>query len=152
VLPDSSLGAIPLPAVAPVLCASRAYLDRAPPLRHPRDLADHVTICFGSARKVTWRFVRGDDTCAIELAHRACANSAPMIGQLAAAGAGIAMVPPLTATTAGLETLEPGGFRPRSIPMHLVTPSSRSMPPKLRAFAAMLRAFVARRADLFRQA
>lgn len=151
-LADSSLGAIRLGAIAPVLAASRAYLDRAPPLRHPRDLAGHVAVGFGTGRKATWRFVRGDDVVAVEVPCRAVATSAPLAAQLAAAGIGITVVPPVTATTAGLDVLEPGGFRPRASPLHLVTPSAQSMPPKLRAFVAMLRAFVARRADLFGQA
>jgi DNA-binding transcriptional LysR family regulator len=146
---DSSLGTTRIALVGPVLAASQRYLDRAPPLRHPRDLADHAVIVFGRATKSTWRFVKGDQTCAVEIAPRAGGNSAPFCAQLAAAGSGITSIPRTVATAAGLAILEPGGWRTPRGDFCIVTPSARPTAPKVRAFIDVMRAVVARRPDMF---
>jgi DNA-binding transcriptional LysR family regulator len=145
-----SLGGVKLATVAPVLAASRDYLERAPVLRHPRDLVNHVTLGFARTRKQTWRFVgRGGEHVAVQLSCRAIATSKPFIAQLVGAGRGIALIPRITAIESGLEIIEPGGFRPSSADVHAVMPSARSAPPKVRAFIALMREIVARRPDLF---
>ena len=40
----STLGTMRIATVTPVLAGARAYLDTAPPLRHPRDLANHAIV------------------------------------------------------------------------------------------------------------
>jgi LysR family transcriptional regulator for bpeEF and oprC len=151
-LADSSLGTVRLAVVAPVLAAAPRYLDRAPPLRHPRDLADpgHAIIAFGKRRRQTWSFVgRGAATAEVELAPRAVAGSAPLVAQLAADGAGIANVPRFVAARFGLVVIEPGGFRPLAFDLSIVTPSARMAAPKVRAFVDLMRDFVADRPDMF---
>ncbi len=143
-LPASTLGAIRLATVAPVLAAAPRYLDRAPPLRHPRDLAAHAILGFGKKRRLTWTFTgRGTAIEAIELTPRAVANSAPLVAELAAAGAGLALIPSFTARHSGLTVLEPGGFRPQSFDLSIVTPSARPATPKVRAFIDLMRAAMA---------
>lgn len=151
-LADSTLGAVRLAVVAPVLAASQRYLDRAPPLRRPRDLADpgHTVIGFGRRRKLTWTFVgRGTASETVELTPRAIASSAPLVAALAAEGTGLAMIPRFVATRAGLLVVEPGGFRPRPFDLNIVTPSARAQAPKVRAFIDLMRDFVAARPDMF---
>lgn len=149
-LADSSLGTARLAVVSPVLAAAQRYLDRAPPLRHPRDLTAHATLAFGKRRRQTWTFVgRGGATEDVDLAPRAIATSAPLVAQLAADGAGIALIPRFVAARAGLAVLEPGGFRPQAFDLSIVTPSARMSATKVRAFIDLMRDFVAARSDIF---
>jgi DNA-binding transcriptional LysR family regulator len=149
-LASSSMGAVRLATVAPVLAAAPRYLDRAPPLRHPREVPGHTVIAFGRRRKVTWAFVgRGGATETVDVTPRAVASSAPLVAALAAEGVGLCVIPRFVATRAGLSILEPGGFRPRSYDLSIVTPSARTEAPKLRAFIDLMRDFVAARSDMF---
>jgi DNA-binding transcriptional LysR family regulator len=149
-LTDSSLGAIRLATVTPVLAAASSYLDRAPPLKRPSDLAAHAIVSFGKRRKQRWTFVgRGGATEDVELAARAAANSAPLVARLVAGGAGISLLPPTVVKTHRLVTLEPGGYRPISYSFSLVTPSARLIPPKVRALVDILREFVRANPALF---
>lgn len=148
-LSDSSLGAIRIGTVGPVLAAAQSYLDRAPPLRHPRDLAEHAFVAFGKKRKQTVTFVRGEAVLDVELAPRAVANSAPLVAQMCAAGAGFAVIPRFTAVAAGLVVVEPGGYRPEARAFSIVTPSARAIPPKTRAFVEIMRDYLATRTDIF---
>ncbi|HEU0034421.1 MAG TPA: LysR family transcriptional regulator [Kofleriaceae bacterium] len=149
-LRDSSLGTIRLAEVRAVLAASPRYLERAPVLRHPRDLAAHAVIQFGRKRRVSWSFVgRGGQTETVELSPRSVASSAPLVAELAAAGAGIAMLPRFVATSAQLTILEPGGFRCAPVDLSIVTPSARPAAPKVRAFVDVMREYVAARTDMF---
>lgn len=148
-LRDSSLGSVRLAIVGPVLAASPRYLAGAPTLRHPRDVAGQAIVSYGRRRRTTWRFVRGSATEAVEVTARATANSAKLVAQLAAAGAGIALLPRFVAAEAGLEVLEPGGWRPAMNDLALVTPSARPSAPKVRAFIDVMREVVSARPDMF---
>ena len=149
-LADSSLGTVRLAVVAPVLAASQAYLDRAPPLRKPADLAAHAIVAFAKRRKLTWTFVgRGGATEDVELVARAVASSAPLVADMAAAGGGIANVPRFVAGRANLVIVEPGGYRPIPFDLSIVMPSARLAAPKLRAFVDLMRDFVSGRPDMF---
>jgi DNA-binding transcriptional LysR family regulator len=150
VLPASSLGAVRLGSVAPVLAASSRYLERAPALRHPRDLAEHAYVAFGRKRKATCKFIgRGGAVESVELVPRATANSAPCVAEIVASGVGLASLPRFVATAANLVIVEPGGFRPVPLDLSIVTPSARSTAPKLRAFIDLMHDFVATRPDMF---
>jgi DNA-binding transcriptional LysR family regulator len=151
-LTDSSLGAVRLAVVSPVLAAAPRYLDRAPPLRRPRDLTEHAhaVVAFGKRRRQSWTFVgRGGATEDVELVPRASSTSAPLVAQLAADGVGIALIPRSVAARAGLAILEPGGFRPQPYDLSIVTPSARMTATKVRAFIELMRDFVQARLDLF---
>lgn len=149
-LADSALGAARLAVVSPVLAAAPRYLDRAPPLRRPRDLAAHAIVAFGKRRRQTWSFAgRGGAAESVELTPRATATSAPLVAQLAADGAGIALLPRFVVARAGLTVLEPGGFRPRPLDLSVVTPTARISATKVRAFLDLMRDFVAARPDIF---
>jgi DNA-binding transcriptional LysR family regulator len=149
-LADSSLGVVRLATVSPVLAASTRYLDRSPPLRSPRDLAAHAIVGFGRRRRVSWTFVRRDASETVEVVPRAIANSAPLVCQLVAEGAGLSLLPRFIATAAPNVTIvEPGGYRPASFDVSILTPSGRLAAPKVRAFVDLMRDFVASRTDMF---
>jgi DNA-binding transcriptional LysR family regulator len=149
-LPDSSLGSVRLAVVGPVLAGSPRYLDRAPPLRHPRDLANHTTLAFGRKRTQRWRFLgRAGAVATVTVQPRATANSAPMVADMVAAGVGLATLPRFVAQLKQLAIVEPGGYRPVPVDLSIVTPSARATPPKVRAFVDLMREFVAARPDMF---
>jgi len=149
-LADSSLGSVRLGVVSPVLAASPRYLERAPPLRHPRDLAAHTTVGFGRKRRSRWHFANRSGTAAtVDVTFRAIANSAPMIADMVAAGTGVAIVPRFVAQAKQLAMLEPGGYRPAPVDIYIVTPSARATPAKVRAFVDLFRDYVAARCDMF---
>lgn len=151
-LPDSSLGTIRLGSIRPVLAAGQPYLDRAPALRTPNDLHQHAIVGFGSKRKQTWTFVRGHTSTEIQVTPRAVSNSASLVAQLCAGGAGFGLLPRFTALAAGLVIVEPGGFRPQAHDFAVVTPSARAIPTKLRVFIDLLHGFVLARPDVFEAA
>ena len=151
-LADSTLGAIRLGTIRPVLAAAPSYLERAPALREPKDLAEHTVIGFGSKRRQTWKFVRAKSELEVDVVPRAVSNSAPLVAQLCAGGAGISLIPRFTALAVGLTVLEPGGWSPQPLDFMLVTPSARTPPPKLRALVDLLHSFVAARPDVFETA
>jgi DNA-binding transcriptional LysR family regulator len=148
-LPDSSLGAIRLASIRPVLATGLQYLERATTLRHPRDLEAHAIVGFGNKRKQTWKFVRGASETAIEVSPRVVSTSAQLAAQLCADGAGIGLLPRFTALAAGLHIVDLGGWLPQAHDFSVITPSARTLPAKLRAFVDLLHAFVASRPDLF---
>jgi DNA-binding transcriptional LysR family regulator len=148
-LPDSSLGTIRLGTIRPVLAASRTYLDHARALRQPSDLRDHAIVGFGPKRRQTWRFTRGASEAAIDVMPRAVSNNATLVAKLCAGGAGLSLIPRFTALEAELEIVEPGGWSPQSSDFSIVTPSARTMPPKVRALVDLLHEFVASRPDVF---
>src|SRR5262249_21405149 len=136
--------------VAPGLGASTRSLDRAPPLRSPRDLTTHAIVGFGRRRRVSWTFVKRDATEAVEVVPRAIANSAPLVAQLVAEGAGLSLLPRFIATgTPNVTIVEPGGCRPQAFDVSLLTPSGRLAAPKVRAFVDLMRDFVGSRTDMF---
>lgn len=150
-----TLGVVRLGQISPVLAASKRYLDRAPPLRHPRDLADpaHAIVGFGRSRRGPWRFVHAKGAVAevVPVAPRVLVTAKALVAQLVAAGAGIGLVPrpAAIALASSIVVLEPGGYRPVSGVFSLVTPSARTAAPKVRAFIDALKAFIATRDDLF---
>jgi len=71
-------------------------------------------------------------------------------GELVAAGIGIAFIHRTTALAhPEVRILEPGGYRPVSGPISIITPSARTAPPKARAFIGAMQAYAATRPDLF---
>ena len=149
----STYGVMRFGHIGPVLAASPRYLDRAPAIRHPRDLADPAHTIIAGSRRPKWHFVHAKTGKALTIAPaapRVVVSAKSMRTELVGAGIGLALVPRAAALAhAGLRILEPGGYRAGGGPFVLVTPSARTSSPKVRAFADALRAFVARRPDLF---
>lgn len=77
------------------LYASAAYLKTAPPLKHPRDLSEHVLcVAQGVARQgeATRTFHRGEETVDVPIATRFAMNSVGLSRSLAREGIGIAVL------------------------------------------------------------
>ena len=152
----STLGVVRLGSLVPVLAASARYLERAPPLRHPRDLADpgHAIVAYGTERRARrWEFVNATGTtttAVVSATPRALVTSKALVAQLLAAGIGVSLIPRAAALAhPDLRILEPGGYRPVRGPFSVVMPSARTAAPKVRAFIDAMKAFIATRADLF---
>ncbi len=146
-------GIMRLGYIAPVLAASATYLDRVPPIRHPRDLASPAHAIIARSRRSTWEFVHAKSGTLLTVTPapaRVLVATKSVAAELVAAGVGIALIA-RTAVRAhpALRILEPGGYRPAGGAISLVTPSVRTSAPKVRAFAAAMKAFVATRPDLF---
>jgi len=153
-LASSSMIAVRLGRITPALVGAPAYLDRAPPLTHPRDLAEHHIIGFGrDRRQLTWAYAgRGGRRAQVTITPRALGNSFHMIRTLCVGGVGLAQLPTFVAATAppgALVTVEPGGYRPISLEVAVVIPSARQTSPKTAAFIDLMRAFVTHHPELF---
>lgn len=150
---SSTYGVTRLGRISPVLVASSRYLERAPPIRHPRDLADPAHAIIARSRRSRWQFVHGKAGNLVTVAPapaRALVTAKAFSAALVAAGVGLALVPRAALLVhRELRVLEPGGYRPVGGPFCLVTPSSRTSAPKVRAFADAVRSFIASRPDLF---
>ncbi|MGR9412431.1 LysR family transcriptional regulator [Rhizobium leguminosarum] len=136
VLPDSSLVARRLTAVAPFILAAPAYLDRYGTPRHPRELkADH---CLGYAyrpRQDVWRFRNkaGEEEVVVPAGPLRSTNSQALI-PMALHGLGIVELPEFTAH----EYLADGRLKAiladwtlPSGALYFVTPSARARPAKV---------------------
>ncbi|TCA20976.1 LysR family transcriptional regulator [Rhizobium leguminosarum] len=136
VLPDSSLVARRLTAVAPFILAAPAYLDRYGAPRHPRELkADH---CLGYAyrpRQDVWRFRNkaGEEEVVVPAGPLRSTNSQALI-PMALHGLGIVELPEFMAH----EYLADGRLKAiladwtlPSGALYFVTPSARARPAKV---------------------
>jgi DNA-binding transcriptional LysR family regulator len=139
VLPDSGLIAARIGSVSRVVCASPAYLKaNAPAPRHPSDLKNHTCVTFeGLASPVNWTFKQGKKQVSVGVRSRLVVNTAEAAIDAAATGLGITRV--LSYQIAGaarrreLVTLL-SDFEPEPIPVSIVYPGQKVLPPKTRAF------------------
>ena len=130
-----------------VTCAAPAYLSRRGTPRSPRELEGHVCVNFFSARtarvfEVDWTPPDGGERLELWPPHVVAANDADTFVSLVAAGLGIAQVP----LSAGvrerirrreLRLLFPG-WRPDSLPTHVLYPETRVVPARVRAWVDWL--------------
>jgi DNA-binding transcriptional LysR family regulator len=125
------------------LVAAPAYLEKHPPLYHPRDLALHDCIVYRRwGRDDHWWFTDaalGDANAEAEISvtvsGRIRANNAVAVHRATLAGQGIALMSHLLVK----EDIEAGrlrqllpGFPPRRFPLYALYPSRRSLPPRTR--------------------
>jgi DNA-binding transcriptional LysR family regulator len=133
-----SVVARPLGKVARVTVASPAYLERRGTPRKPADLADHELIMSTSVRSVAeWRFKAGAREHVVRYSPRLRMNDVEAVLGAACDGFGIAralsyQVEPLLRSGSLQRVLD--DYEPEPLPVQLVMPSSRHMPPRLRAF------------------
>lgn len=136
-LPDSSLQARKVGEVRRQVVASRAYLRRRGTPRHPRDLASHDIIAFGSGGGREWKFGAGKERVSVTVAPRLEVNDAAAAIALVERGDGLTRILSYQAAAALaarrlVPVLEP--FVPPPFPVQLVHPSGRLLPAKTRAF------------------
>ncbi|OJH41885.1 LysR family transcriptional regulator [Cystobacter ferrugineus] len=154
-LPDSSLVATRVGEVRKVLCASPAYLDSAPPIESPADLARQRCIQMTSFGQESWKFppVSGSTvTRHVTIEPRLVVNTVEAAVESALEGRGITRVfsyQIAEEVAAGRLRIILAEDEPAPFPVHLITPEGRLSVPKVRAFfdfaAPRLKAEFARR-------
>jgi DNA-binding transcriptional LysR family regulator len=137
-LPDSSLVAIRVGLIRPVLCASPTYLKERRTPKKPADLASHDCVVYEAyAGGRSWEFRVGGVPQTIDVPWRLMVSSAEAAIVAATAGAGVARVlsyqieEQLKARVL-VKLLE--GCEAKPTPVSLIYPSQRQVPLKLRAF------------------
>jgi DNA-binding transcriptional LysR family regulator len=137
-LSNQSLVARRLGQVRRVTVASPDYLARSGTPSKPAELAGHELIMSTSVRSVAeWRFREGGREHVVRYSPRLRVNDVEAMLAASCDGFGIAralsyQVEPLLRAGALHRIL--ADFEPEPLPVHLVLPSSRHMPPRLRAF------------------
>jgi DNA-binding transcriptional LysR family regulator len=139
-LKDSTLKARTLLEYRHVMMASPLYLERAPVLGHPSNLADHPTIAFARwDRPVVWRLMRDDKLIELPMAPTLSMNDYQGIEQAALDGLGIAEIPSIIAS----ESLKSGRLVPiltdwsfRTTKLSFVYSGNRAIPQLVNLFKA----------------
>jgi len=116
------------------------YLKRKGRPRRPADLAKHDCVVFqmpSSGRYRSWEFLVKGKPLALRPAPRHAINEGEGLVSAASAGLGLVQVPGFMADEAvksgSLEEVLPS-YRPKPMPISVVFPTHRHMPPRLRAF------------------
>jgi DNA-binding transcriptional LysR family regulator len=141
-LPDSSMQAIGVGHVHPVVCASPAYLDAHGTPRTPADLAGHTLVTPINARAIgEWKFAHQGQTIATRVEPRLTVTSND--GAIAALCEGFGLsrmlsyqVAPLLASGALRAVLVDYEMPP--IPIHVVHREGRSGSAKVRSFVDLM--------------
>src|SRR5262245_15200602 len=137
-LADSSLIAVRIGDIIPVVCASPAYLKSRGTPKSPDDLSRHDCITGTPVQSPTlWRFRPGHTEYAVPVRSRLVVSNLESARDAALAGIGITEV--LSYHVA--DSIKSGElvpllqeFQPQSIPVNFVYSPNRFMPVKLRAF------------------
>ena len=140
-LPDSELISRRLTTLALWPCASPGYLTRHPPITQPDDLAKHVIIGHSSIKEV-WPFrSTGGARREVEIETRTVAPEPDVVRTLLLADAGIGILPDFHAASAiaagDLKRVLPE-YEHRSVDVHALYPSHRSLSAKVRVFVDAL--------------
>jgi DNA-binding transcriptional LysR family regulator len=137
-LPDSSLVAIRVGLIRPVLCASPTYLKERGTPKKPADLTSHDCVVYEAyAGGRSWEFLVGGAAQTIDVAWRLMVSSAEAAIVAAIAGAGVARVLSYQIeehlkSRSLVKLLE--GCEAKPTPLSLIYPGQRQVPLKLRAF------------------
>lgn len=138
-LRDSSLRAVRVGGVRRVVCATPDYLARHGTPRTPHDLAGHRVIAFTGVQRQPerWPFVFPEGEVSVAVTPRLLVNSVEAALDAVVRGGGISRV--LSYQIAALEQagkvvrlLQP--WEPPALPVHLVFPTGRHLPRKVRVF------------------
>ena len=137
-LGDSRLVARQIGQQSLVVCASPAYLERHGTPRIPADLGQHQCLLFrmpSSGRDRPWQFRTDGDIVEVQPDSRLRLGDGEALVDAAIAGLGIAQVPDYMAADAHgagrvVEVLRE--FRAPPIPISVVYPTSRMLPPRVR--------------------
>lgn len=142
--PKGSGYATLLGAVDQVCCAAPSYLERAPGIAAPADLARHAILQYG--RRVAharWRFERAGDEVTVEVAPRLRVDSAAIVLASCRAGLGVTRLPTFYCARdladGSLVRVCPD-WQIADAPVWSLTASRVDKNPTLRAFLDLLRA------------
>jgi DNA-binding transcriptional LysR family regulator len=137
-LPDSSLVARRVGQIRMIVCASPDYLHATGVPTHPGDLSGHACISWSSlGPQKAWLFSDGGVETLFPVSIRLTATLPEMVVAAAVAGLGLAQVTSYqaeAAVRAGHLVPVLRDFEAAPTDIHLVHPSSRRVPLKLRAF------------------
>ena len=119
-----------------IIVGAPAYLDRHPPLQHPRDLAGHHCILGDrAAARETWTLLGPDGALDIHVTGRFRTDSSDAKREAVLAGLGLATVGELLIR----KELRLGMLRPvlpawclAPVPIHAIYPSRRNLAPRVR--------------------
>jgi len=144
--PDESLIARPLANLPTALFASPSYLAALPPIRAPGDLAAaNALVITGRSADREWVLEKGREQARVRPQGNVEVNDMTALVSLAAAGAGVALLPEPKvreqAAEGSLSPVLPGWHGPQS-PVYAVY-TSRRMPLRLRLFLDHLREWAA---------
>jgi DNA-binding transcriptional LysR family regulator len=144
--PDESLIARPLANLPTALFASPSYLAALPPIRTPGDLAGaNALVITGRSADREWVLEKGREQARVRPQGNVEVNDMTALVSLAAAGAGVALLPEPKvgeqAAEGSLSPVLPGWHGPQS-PVYAVY-TSRRMPLRLRLFLDHLREWAA---------
>ena len=122
------------------LYASADYLAAHAPLETPENLAQHALLHKFDGSD--WLLRRGIERYHLRAKKRVSANDAFLLARLAAAGAGIALLPQLPALTNGLQRVLPE-WATESLPLYALYYKNRGFAPTVRSFIDWLAAVLA---------
>lgn len=136
-LQDSSLIAKTLGHIQWLLFASPQYLQQAPKLETPADLAAHRCVQFTPMGRDQWVLERDSTALRIALPRHTLANSIGLVKVMAEGGQGVALLPAFICQPQierGLLSRVLPAWRGQTDVLHVVYPKQRFIPPKLRSF------------------
>lgn len=143
-LPDSSLVARPLGAIARIVCAAPAYLKARGAPKHPRALAGHQCIAFtGLQGSREWLFAIDDSERRVPIDGRIETNDGATAIEMAERGLGLVSLLSYQAADAirrGTLVRVLRRYEPPPLPVQAVYPSGRLAPAALKAFLDLLEA------------
>ncbi len=148
-LEDSSLIASRLSSNPLTLAAAPFYLSRNRQPEHPRDLRDHNCLVFGRFRHAhTWRFSRQRQVVEVPANGSFECDQGDTLVELAVSGAGVILMPSWLMRdhleSGRLQQLLPG-WKPPSLPLHIVYSKSAKIPLMKRLFIDFVKKEVRRR-------
>lgn len=137
-LPDSSLKALRVGSIRHVICASPDYLARHGTPAKPSDLGSHHCVTFtGLEGANEWTFRSGRKIDRLTVRSRLAVNTAEAAADAATTGVGITRLlcyqVSNEVSNSRLKLLL-RKFEPAPLPVNLVSPSSKLVPQKLKAF------------------
>lgn len=138
-LKDSALKARTLLEYRHIVVSAPSYLERALPLDHPSQLADHPTLAFARwNRPVVWRLYRDGEEFALPIEAALAMNDYTGILEATMLGQGIAEIPSIMASNALksgrlVRVLPEWHFR--NIYLSVVYSGNRALPPLVKLFS-----------------
>lgn len=137
-----------------VVAAAPAYLDVAPPLDRPEELAAHLCVRFrmaSSGRIASWSFEREGQPFEVTVGGKLIVNDTPVMLAAALAGAGLIQVAePVIVEHIAASRLRVvlDDYAPNTPGLFLYFPKRNALVPKLRAFVDFIRGFQSKRPSM----